>query len=322
MTIERLQYRVPTAAIFYQPPRACDPLRLSGAVLIALLVTIVGAVVYVRLHFWLDSILLKLGLIGALGVGTGIAAWLAINLGRVRNQTLGVLVSCALGLVALYVAWIAWLHLHVRRSGFDLSVWSLVGHPRQAFALVRWFNQFGTWKYQGQPIAGVSLYMLWTIEALAIVVTATLLGAQGVVSKRPFCKTCNRPADKVSRMPRFAASGDDSSVVERVLNHDFESLLDDPGPLRDEDDPQIDFVLHSCPKCGDFHTLSVTRSEWVLADAARGTLRVKTDTLVDRMLIGREQADRVRTLRELLDRTTAQAGADEQHENSPQDPAG
>ena len=282
--------------MFYRPPREFAPLRLTGGFALAACSAVLLAWAYVRVLPELNTIHFLFTAPFAFGVALGLACMLMVHLGRVRRSALAILLSCAVGLIALYATWVLWIQQITQRWGAPVPLTGVIVHPIGAAQVVNLINREGTRQYKGEPVAGGLLFVLWTLEGLIIVIAPAVMGNLAVKSQKPVCPTCGVDCPRDAKSIRFSGH-DPDQFRNQVLARNFDSLLAH-GPLLHDDAPQIDLSIHACPKCGEFHVLTVTTSAWVLDGNKRPT--VQTTTLVDRMLIPRHEAERLRAMREQL----------------------
>jgi hypothetical protein len=307
-----LQYRASNSALYYVPPQPFS----AGRLILATLGATVAGIVLALLYVWaLDQTLnlyVRLGLCVGVGMALGVASHLSMKWGRVYSTAIATLVACGVGLVALYVAWAFWLHRFLEVLYSHVSTWRLVTHPVSMFHLMRAIDREGTWSYHGNTIQGVALLVVWIGEALIIVLPGALFAANTVKSQLPLCDRCRVWCKRISGTPRIAADRSDE-IASLVEARDFDALLEH-GPLRDEDDPQIDFHVYGCPKCQQSNVLTVKRTEWGVDKDGRA--KVISRVLVDRMLLTGEQVEQLKALRPRLQAMKEAAAAAEPPQGS------
>jgi hypothetical protein len=312
-----LNYRPAASAVYYAPPRPFELARLVPMLLGALGAAVIGAMVYVAVLMRLNSLQWRVAAVLAFGAALGGACAAAVRVGRVYSPLVALLASCAVGLVALYASWLFWTLDVINRLGYQVTVVDLLLRPIALFEFPRVISEYGTWSYRGRVYRGPVLWVIWVVEALMIVLGATLIGTHAAKAQVPICRNCRARCRAVPGMPRLAAERMDD-VRSSVEVKDFPSLLAH-GPLRHEDDPQIDFELYSCPSpsCGQTHVLTVKHVAWQVNN--EGAATVRTRVLVDRMLVTGEHVEQLKALRAQLDEAADHADddADETAEDPP-----
>ena len=118
-------------------------------------------------------------------------------------------------------------------------------------------------------------------------------------------------------MPHLAAV-DKETVAAQVEGRAFDALIA-RGPLLDDVDPHIGLELFRCPSCGETNVLSVRRYAMVFNEQ-RQWVTVST-TLVDRLLITKEQAEEVEELKAKVEAMRPSAAIPAEDAPPPYDPA-
>jgi hypothetical protein len=316
--LQPLQYRASNSAVYYVPPRPFSAGRLLLATLGATATAIVLALLYVWSLDQTMNLYVRLGLCVGFGMALGLASHLSMKWGRVYNTAIATLVACGVGLIAMYIAWAFWLHRYLMVLYGHVSTQRLLTDPVAMFHLMRAINHDGTWAYHGDAIQGFGLLLVWIVEAVIIVLPGALFAANTVKSQSPLCDNCRVWCKRISGTPRIAADRSDE-IAPLVESRDFDALLEH-GPLRDEDDPQIDFHVYGCPRCKQTNVLTVKRTEW--GRDKDGRIKVFSRVLVDRMLLTAEQVEQLKALRPKLQEMKQPPTDAEQPAAAPNEPAG
>jgi hypothetical protein len=288
----QLNYRPSASAVHYKPPKRVVPWRTLIGCALAALAIIIGSIAYVKLVPHVENIYLRLGATGTAALITGAICMAAVRFGRVYIQLLAASIGTALGLLALYVMWLVFVHDFFVASGFKVRWLGLVAHPSTFIELTRLINQAGTWKLNDNMLRGPVLLFMWIAEGAAILAAAVLMALKGLASDDPMCSRCAAACTFTKGLPRFATDREDE-LLAVVENREF-ALLNSQPPPADEDAPEISLRLLSCRRCGEMNVLTVNRLSWSLQ---HGTLTLETTPLVNQLLITREEAEVLKNLK-------------------------
>jgi hypothetical protein len=273
------------------------------------------AIVYALTSPRMETFVPRLILLAALAGAARVLCLAVLRFGRVSSQAIAAVVSCAIGLVALYVAWVVWLWWFFRHVvQLRISPLNLVLHPLVMFRVMRHVNQTGTWMYQGEPLNGLTLTIIWLVEAATVLAAAVLIGLRATDRRAPTCPDCRVPCKYVRGMPRLAA--DRADEVPAIAEAQVFSQLLSFGPLVRDDDPEVNFHLYTCPRCGLTNVLSAYHTAWTMHSAVQRPV-VKSRTLVDRMLIGPQHVEQLKDVKRQIDE---QKSAAEDH-SQPEPPS-
>lgn len=221
------------------------------------------------------------------GILIGVAAGWGLVLGKVRNTRVAGATGTIASVVALYVSWAAWLILVFEKPYSWIP--RLLGRPFAVWRLVRLVNVDGTWGTSGSATKGIELWVIWVLEAIAIVACGWL-GAALMMKNRPFCERCDHWCKKAGQL--LIKPNLQPAELMASLNQNGLEFLAKAMPATKKE-PRYTLTWHSCTSCGELNTLSVTlnqpknnkevASHLVLSAAEVGLLRDfqgKTGSLV------------------------------------------
>jgi len=194
---------------------------------------------YVYLHF-----LITLGVGGILGF----VIYQLAKATKVRNPAFALVVGLLAGAVIVYCSWVTWL-----RIIFAYQIWIL--WPREILLAIQVLAKEGVWSIFGTTPTGITLYVLWAIEATLIIGLTGRIAWQKLKAT-PFCERCQRwikEKDTVSPLEPVANPGILKSQLEQHLYDDLTALK------------RIDYVssvftrieLTHCPACNTLYLLTV-----------------------------------------------------------------
>ncbi len=247
-------------------------------------------ILYGRFTQWLPiagyvTFLLAIGLGFALG---GVASF-GIVWGRVRNVAVAAGVGGLVGLAGLYLAWAAWIWGIIDSANRPVSLSSLALHPATLGEAILKINQTGAWSIGGSTASGGTLWFLWTLEAVLVLVPAAFVAA--TAASGPFCERCHAwCVGHKSIATRRTPQGDE---VLRVQRKDLDLLQAMGAP----DPNALTFMrldLTSCPKCHQMHTLSAANIHVSIDN--KGKRSERESPVVSNLLLTEHEADAIRKL--------------------------
>ncbi len=175
-----------------------------------------------------------LNLLAVVGFGFGFGAIVAklVRLGKLRSPLIG----GGLGLVAgLLAAWLQWVFFaaFIAHNADEIPLvpayFGFLINPRALGAFARIAAEHGTWSLKdGDPVTGVVLVIIWTVEALVIIGPAALFA--GGQAAKPLSELLQRWAVGVrlpGRLPFFA---DPAGVRTRLEGGDLMPLVTNERP--------------------------------------------------------------------------------------------
>jgi hypothetical protein len=301
---DALEYRPSFGAVHYKHRAHFDLRRALIAIPTMMLAVLLIGALYGFAQERIEQILFKGLALLAAGVAVGIIAIPTNRWARVRTPAAATLIACALGFVALYGAWVAWVCLVLARMGSPVggsTVRFLTIRPWTVWRLIKSINGAGVWSYHDNIVHGVPLTVVWVIEALGLILIPVLFATQTELGEvdRPFCEKCRSFLVRKGGLARFR--GDDQDRDAETIAHlearEFDRLLS-LGPPENDEAAYLGMELMRCPKCGETNTLSLRRHMLIVNEQNR--LAAHTEMLVQRVLITAEQAEQVIALKERL----------------------
>lgn len=236
-----------------------DPLqayRPSGKFTAAGLVVplVAGAVVafplglvYSKALRWIPFVYINMLATCAYGFALGWLTSLAVKHTRVRNVTLATLLGAAVGCIGVYFEW----------SGFIWAVWEeapLFSPPGDILAAMSFLYEHGSWGLKsGGNITGVFLAIIWTCEAGAILVFATML-PRAFVQDTPYCEKTGCWLEERKQIDTLEAISDPAQRA-AVQAGDIMPVVQ-AGP-RGDAPVHTRLLLKRSPKCRVFCTVRV-----------------------------------------------------------------
>jgi len=163
---------------------------------------------------------LYINFMATLGLGflVGVAASAGVSVGKVRNSLVASLLGAGVGVIAVYVSWVVWVHALAGRA--DESLW--VVDPTALLGVVGLLAKEGVWSIRSATPTGVVLYAIWASEAL-IVIGLVVAAVHGAAS-RPFCERCNAWMSETVGQKMLGYVDDRNGLVDALEAGRFDAL--------------------------------------------------------------------------------------------------
>jgi hypothetical protein len=143
-------------------------------------------------------------MVGAYVVAVGTAVGTIGTFAKVRSDGFMAMAGAAVGLLALYTAWVAFevaiLGKDAASSDRTPSYLELLPHPGVVWEIATSIGEHGWYTIGGGTPSGLILWILWAIEAVAVVLGVTAL-AGGWHSDHVFCEACDQWCDPAGPLP-------------------------------------------------------------------------------------------------------------------------
>jgi hypothetical protein len=221
----------------------------------------------------------------AVGLLIGAAVMAGVRMGKVRAPKLAAALGAAGGLVGLYCAWVAWIHVLLVRSG--VPGWAV--DPASLWRAIVIVNANGAWSLGDLTPTGASLWILWSLEAVIIVGIAAAVPWVWV-GNNPFCEPCDAWAVKEIREHKLGPAMDLANLKQALMELNLKPLSE-LGPATPALYTEIE--LYVCPKCRQVGFLTV-RNVTVTGKKNKQNV-IKTD-VVKNLTLGAEGIERVKVL--------------------------
>lgn len=291
------------ATTHYRSSGAFSPLAFPTVLLVGLPAAMLLATIYAYAILYIPiagyvTFILSVGF----GLLCGVAFGYAMRLGKVRNRTLGIALPLLLGLLAFYAHWAIWVYAFLQRADVDASLVGLFFQPSVLWEIVASINKTGAWELFHSTPTGIVLWLLWTAEALLIVVPC-VFGAFAMISA-PFCERCGKWCDEEEGVQTLRTT-DDNTVKAHAEAKDFAALR----ALGTADADELHFLrldIHRCASCDHTNTLSVQRIS--ISKDDKGKESRSTDALVTHLLLTRAELAKLRALSSIEPQALEPAG--------------
>ena len=298
----------PAQPVYYRNSGKTSLGRLLLALLTILPAVALAGALYAIIDIYLPMLrFAKLVLI----IGAALMAGFAFGVGgltarmlvwaRVRNLAMVWAVAGLAAFAAWYVAWVTWeWHLFTQSGDLEISkaelYWGLLTHPRAVWHFATRINAVGTFGIgKGDDmIRGPFLWFLWGIEAAVVLGVASVVPYR-MIRGRAFCESCQQWGRVREGVLSVGPAADEDRLRARVALRDL-SALEELGPADFTGLRRLRVDLQRCPACDAMHLLSVSRID-VKVDK-NGARSEKVRPLIDRLIVGPEQAQEVDAIRQ------------------------
>lgn len=220
------------------------PLTLLGVVLCSLAY---GYVLVYNPLVGYASVLLVLGF----GAGVGGVVAFSCRAAACRNPTFVKALAGLAGVAALYLSWVVFEYALIGRSDdtLDVNLLGLLTAPGAVFGIARSINAEGWYSISSWTPTGLTLWLFWSLEAVAVLGLAVLTAA-AAFENLVFCESCHRwcQFSGVRKAPRLTFPDRDQSLV--ALRDGDLSVLDALDKAPDSDSKAIRVETWHCTGCG------------------------------------------------------------------------
>jgi hypothetical protein len=220
-------------------------LPVAGIPLLLILALIYA---YINVYNPIGGYLTFLIILGyAFACGFVVAALLKFS--KCRNHTLCLIGAGAGAVLSLYFAWAFFLYALAHRFGFmEVGLLDMLLNPFAVWGIANEINATGWFSIKGATPSGIFLWVLWSIEAVTILVVVALVGSAAIDGEM-FCERCNAWCDvsetKHLKMPEQLAAAKPGDINALALRN-LEAA--ENGTTR----PAIQAELINCQTCRSY----------------------------------------------------------------------
>lgn len=242
---------------YYQPSGYLPPGALRRMIVSAMILAPFLGFVHGLITHWLDIFITFFGgpIIMGVAMAGGSLLTRASRKARNRNDTATFCTGLFFGSLVWYCSWVAWIHAETGQ---------LIANPSGLLDRLESLTREGTFilpsgrhKIVPYTPTGNVLYIVWLVEAVAIIV-GTALAALFKNIESPYCEGCDQWATEKNQLPTLEdIQVDDKLALVSSLESGELEELQGVRPVRDEEDPELlEFTLRWCPSCAGCYYLS------------------------------------------------------------------
>jgi hypothetical protein len=213
-----------------------------------------------------------------------------LQMGKIRNTPVALLLSGIISFVAFYFAWTFWIFALLRGVGNkDVNLFGLLTSPLMVKGIILKIGATGYWGDKDAAISGGFLWFIWIVETVLILLAPILCG--GLTASSPFCETCDRWTEEVKGIREFQCVVSEKELKKIVRRKDYGTLLTFPRRVGEPTFYRAN--LHSCPKCKVTKALKVEQVS--LKADERGKMTETTSSIIDNLLINPSELTALRS---------------------------
>jgi len=287
----------------------------TGGILIAFLVgLIVGLIcgwLYAWLIHWNPFIYINFLAVFAFGAIVGFATEQSLESHKCRNVPVTGLTALLAALISYYTSWAIWLH-----AVSHLSTFAFLLSPRAMWMTILMVNEVGTWSLRGSVVKGLSLWVIWGLEAVCLLGFA-LYTAVHSMQEATYCEGCDRFA-KLREGACFVAAGKAPSIEDKAafksycksfkqhaaeVKQHLESkdllYVEQLGAVQEDAIAWYQLNLVTCPQCNMTNTLRVMQVRKKI-EGKKVKKETEESEVFRQLLLSSTEADNVKRLGEKL----------------------
>lgn len=219
---------------------------ITGFIAVPILGLIYGVLIRVIPFIYINALV-----VAGYAFAVGFVISKAAIFGKVRNMFLLGLAGFFFGLLAEYVGWVSWLAVLIGDPSFLVEFF----FPADIFYIITLVAEEGAWSLSGSTPTGAILYILWFIEASAVIGGITYITVTSV-SKTPFCEESDAWANKKSQIGAFSTLQNKAQFKHSISQGNF-SAFNELKLAKDEDMQFTTLELYECEHCRNFFVVNV-----------------------------------------------------------------
>lgn len=263
--------------------------------LAGILSSLLLGVVYGYAIYYIPFIYLNFFITAFYGGIVGVLVGKAGYLGKVRNTKVILIMGVLFGVVAEYIGWTFWIHALSEQE-------LLIFDPGEMFLIISELADGGIWSIFGWTPTGGALYAIWVIEALIIIICATLAALYGR-GDQPFCEACEKWSDSKILTNKLEPINNPDGFKQAMEKGNFEELtnLKNVGL---EDLRRSKVELFTCSNCRDLHHMSVYQI--TVSVDEKGKADEDEQAIVENLIISRSHTEEFKKWGENLNTSLTQ----------------
>jgi len=236
-------------SLYYEESGKVPSVGAGIALVLGSLSAVILSVVYAYASNFIPIIYLNVLLTIGLGLGVGFSVGKGAEIGKIRNQTIVIILSVIAALIASYFAWVTTVYLWM---GSQI----LLFNPLDLWGVIQIASEEGVWSLKGSTPTGGALYAVWGIETIIIIGGAAMSGL-GTHPSQPFCESCDKWTKERELTNHLGHPEDFEAFVKALEAKNFDPLI----VLRNADlghPVHLKVDLIDCPSCPKVHYLTIT----------------------------------------------------------------
>lgn len=258
---------------------------LIGA-LSSLLVGLAGAFVlswiYGYVMDWNPFVYVSLIAVVVYGFLLGGCVAVGLQMGKVRNTPVALLLTLVVALAGIYGGWVTWL-LALNDGQ------ALYYKPADILAVAQTLAENGVWSIFGNTPTASALHGFWLMEAFTILICA-LAACYFFMTGNAFCETCRRWLEPGETLGVFQVPAS-YQELKQGLELDRLEVLERLAPSPEGAAVFAELSAESCSQCKTLHLL--TLRETTRAEDSEGKTSETSRAIFDRLVVGKGTLERI-----------------------------
>lgn len=206
------------------------------------------------------------------------------GLGKNRNKYTALIGSLVMGVITLYVSWVAFLFV---LKTHNLNYFELLTNPKQVINIIDNLVTTGWFSIKGGRVNGTIYAIFLGIEAL-LYITAFIVMWFGSFADNVYCEDCQKWVDR-KKLPYFYNPEYANEITQRMLAGD-DSWID---WLQLVDEPHwLSLNVATCKKCKNLHVLNLNEVALKVVD---GENQENENLLLENLIISSETLQKIHT---------------------------
>lgn len=253
-----------------------------GTLLIGLLGAFLLSWVYGYVMDWNPFVYVSVMGVAVYGLLLGSCVAIGLQVGKVRNTPIALLLTLLVALAGIYGAWVAWLFALSDQEAFLTA-------PSDLLAAARALAQTGVWSIFGNTPTESALYGFWLTEAFLILVCA-LVATYFFMTGNAFCETCQQWLEPAETLKVFQAP-ESYREIQGELELERLDVLGRLQPVPEGSAVFAELSAESCGRCKALHLLTLKETTRTTDDEGKES-DVSKDVF-ERLVISQATLDRI-----------------------------
>lgn len=284
---------------YYKPSGKISPLGVIYFLVIVAILAPVFALAYAYAIWYIPIIYLNFILLIFLVMAMGNVVDFVTKWGKIRLKVFVWLGAILFGVVVLYLHWAVWLSLFWNNNGswdlgsdftialskFDLElILEFIKDPGLTWNTIKHVNELGPWVISETVMQGTTLWILWGIEAVALIFGPVVFGTKQV--SYPFCESKNTWAPARILDKRMQYVNDAKKFKAELENGNFDVILN-VETEGEQLDSSATLILYECDNQDYLSVANVSRT------LEKGKAKTKADDIVSFLIVDKSNSQKI-----------------------------
>lgn len=252
--------------------------------------------IYSYIVNWMPIVHLSFVLTLFLGAITGLVIGKIAYKEQVRSLRFVKQLTIFVSLITIYTAWVFTVFAFFDSKDLDFNHFNIV-------AAMLYFSEYGAWSVSNYTPTGWELYLIWAIEAIAIIIAA-IYAAKSGYGIAPFCESCaswNKEEIVTSRLSAISLESK-KSFVKELEHKNFDVLTN----LRNTTESATEWMLveiFNCSTCSKWHYLTIIHM--TSKTGSKGQVKETFHTILENLILDEEDYLQIQAWRKKINAVDA-----------------